>query len=362
MTTFPATPTSSRTLANRLAEGRMPLSEALSCSMILAENLRKLHDSGLANGAVSPSNIAIGGSGIELLPAQLPSGATPYTAPEVLDGHQPDARSDIFSFGAVVYEMLTGRPAFEGDSPAALAAAIVNSKPPSSGSPAADRLLAGCLAKDPSARLQRMQKVLLELKLLTVAVRRAEAPAPRVDQVEAVLNSHMQKLEAGMAERFEAHEKQISAIERGAVEAIATLRGEIAAFAAQVGTALERAATTESLEAAGERIVARVDERLESVAPRIGGLEQSVGGVIDRLLHIEEGLETLRQDGANLQKNVAADLQEFEQKLKSQASAIESVRTAMSQTDDLVERVVEALELLQSSVIESNEERAALAN
>jgi hypothetical protein len=98
------------------------------------------------------------------------------------------------------------------------------------------------------------------------------------------------------------------------------------------------------------------------VSQRIGGLEQSVAGVIDRLLHLEGSLESLRQDSAMLQKNVAADLQDSEQKLKSQASAIESVRTAMSQTDDLVERVVEALELLQSSVIERSEERAAMAN
>ena len=493
-----------------------------------------------------------------MLPALLPSGATPYSAPEVLEGRQPDSRSDIFSFGAVVYEMLTGRRAFEGDSPAALAAAIVNSKPPSSGSPAADRLLAGCLAKDPAARLQRMQKVLLELKLLTVAARRAEAPAPRVDQVEAVLSSHMRKLETGVAERLEEHQKRMSAIERSAIDAVTNLRGEIANLGAQVGSALGHAATTEAtsarfdthetriseversaidavtnlrgeianlgaqvgsalehtatteatsarfdthetriseversaidavtnlrgeianlgaqvgsalehaatteatsarfdthetriseversaidavtnlrgeiaslgaqvgsalehaatteatsarfdthetriseversaidavtnlrgeianlgaqvgfalekagpteaIDAAGERIVARVDQRLESVSQRIGGIEQSVGGVIDRLLHLEGSLDTLRQDSATLQKNVASDLQDFEQKLKSQASAIESVRTAMSQTDDLVERVVEALGVLQSSVIERNEERAAMAN
>ena len=360
MTNFSATPMT-HTLANRLAEGRIPLSEALSLSMILAETLRKLHDSGRVNGAVSPANIVVGGSGLELLPALLPSGATPYTAPEVLEGRQPDARSDIFSFGAVVYEMLTGRRAFEGDSPAALATAIVNSKPPSSGSPAADRLLAGCLAKDPLARLQRMQKVLLELKLLTVAARRAEAPA-RGDQFEAVVQGHLQKVEAGVAARFAAHDEIMSAIERNATDAAASLREEIAALGAQVGAALERAGSTEAIEAAGERITARVDDSLASVSQRMGGLEQSVAGAIDRLLHLEESLASLRQDSAMLQKNVAADLQDFEQKLKSQASAIESVRTAMSQTDDLVERVVEALELLQSSVIERSEERAAMAN
>jgi eukaryotic-like serine/threonine-protein kinase len=360
MTNFTTTPTPSRTLAQRLAEGRIPLSEALTCSMILAEALRKMHDSGRAHGAVSPSNIVIGGSGLELLPALLPSGATPYTAPEVLEGHQPDARSDIFSFGAVVYEMLTGRKAFEGDGPAALAAAIVNSKPPTSGSPAADRLLAGCLAKDPAARLQRMQKVLLELKLLTVAARRAEAPAARADQFDAAIGAHMQKLEARMVTRFEAHDRKMLDIERGAAEALTALHGQLTSLGIQVTSALEHAGSKEVMDAAEKRIADQVDQKTEAVGQRVGGVEQSVGSLIERLLHLEQGLDSVRQDSVMLQRNVAADLQEFEQKLKSQASAIESVRTAMAQTDDLVERVVEALELLQSSVIERSEERGTI--
>jgi eukaryotic-like serine/threonine-protein kinase len=361
MTTFSAAPASSRTLAQRLAEGRIPLSEALTFSMILAETLRKMHDSGHVHGAVSPANIVIGGSGLELLPALLPSGATPYSAPEVLDGRQPDARSDVFSFGAIVYEMLTGRRAFEGDSPAALAAAIVNSKPASSGSAAADRLLAGCLAKDPAARLQRMQKVLLELKLLTVAARRAEAP-PRGENLEAVLTGHVQQLETRVGTRFEAHEKKMFDLERSAAEALTNLRGQIAGMDAQLTSALERAGSTEAIDAAVRRLEAHVDQSLAGAVPRIDGMEQHLGAAIDRVTHLEQGLDALRQDTAVLHQEVVGDLKEFEQKLKSQASAIESVRTAMAQTDDLVERVVEALELLQSSVIERGEERAAMAS
>ena len=114
---------------------------------------------------------------MELLPAEHTEGAiTPYTAPELLEGHRADCGSDVFAFGAVVYEMFSGRRAFEGDGPAALSVAINTSTPPSCGIAAVDRLISNCLAKDPAARWQRMHKILMELKLLTVLARRAETP------------------------------------------------------------------------------------------------------------------------------------------------------------------------------------------
>ena len=153
-----------RTLAQRLAQGKIPAPEAGRYALILAEALRKIHDAGQVNGGVSPASIVLTGSSLELLPAAPTTGTvTPYTAPELLQGHAADSGSDIFAFGAVVYEMFSGRRAFEGDGPAALSAAINTSMPPSCGIPAVDRLIGNCLAKDPAARWQRMQKILLEL-------------------------------------------------------------------------------------------------------------------------------------------------------------------------------------------------------
>jgi len=85
--------------------------------------------------------------------AALPptSAVTPYTAPEVAAGGPPTARSDIFSFGAVAYEMLTGRPAFQGESPEVLAESILRSNPRPSGVPSADRFLR-CCSKGTRAR------------------------------------------------------------------------------------------------------------------------------------------------------------------------------------------------------------------
>src|SRR4051812_18922860 len=106
-----------RNLAQRMSEGRMPVAEVLRCAMQLGEALRRIHDAGQIHGAVTPANIAIGANGAELSPAapngSISGSSTGYTAPEILQGRPADARSDIFGFGAVLFEMLTGRRAFE---------------------------------------------------------------------------------------------------------------------------------------------------------------------------------------------------------------------------------------------------------
>jgi hypothetical protein len=78
---------------------------------------------------------------------------------------------------------------------------------------------------------------------------------------------------------------------------------------------------------------------------------------------IERTVEAMRRHASGLEYRVAADLVDIEQSLKVQSAAIESSRTAMSQTDDLVERVVEVLESLQTSVLEQagSDERSAFA-
>jgi predicted metal-dependent hydrolase len=83
-------------------------------------------------------------------------------------------------------------------------------------------------------------------------------------------------------------------------------------------------------------------------------VNDTVSGVNQRLAAAEQNMEEIRKHFTTLQENVAGDLHDFEQSLKTQAVAIESARTAMAQTDDLVERVVEALELLQSSVLDQH--------
>src|ERR1039457_3193709 len=113
------------TLGHLLADGPLPLPEAVRYAMMLAELLRQLHDSGRTCGAILPSNIDVTATGVELsvTPGQQ-AAITPYTAPEILHGQSPDSRSDIFAFGAIVHEMVIGRQAFAGDNADALAVSL----------------------------------------------------------------------------------------------------------------------------------------------------------------------------------------------------------------------------------------------
>jgi hypothetical protein len=373
-----------RTLALRMAEGKIPVSEALHYAMILAEALRKLHDAGKAHGGVTPSSIILSGTGVELIPSLGPlATVTPYAAPEVLQGETADSRSDIFSFGAIVFEMLTGRRAFDGENQSELKLALSNAAPPPSGSPSVDRLVTACVAKAPSARWQRMQKIILELKLLTVAARRAETPPPARGAAESALRAEIQQLEGRLSARLANYEKTTAAMQKTAAESVEDFKEHIAgihmqlaalqdrpvpepvnveALAQQIQGRLEGTIAAvaqqlgETVEAANQRHSAQVQEALGSTKRELAAqATETAEAVNQRVSGAEQNMEEIRKHFATLQENVAGDLHDFEKTLKVQGVAIDSARTAMAQTDDLVERVVEALELLQSSMIDQHE-------
>ena len=112
------------------------------------------------------------------------SGTIRYMAPEQIEGHEVDARSDLFSFGAVVFEMLTGRRAFDGDSGASVRAAILGHEPPPISSlqplvpPIVDDIVRRCLAKNPDERWQTAGDVVRELRraLESIVQVRTEGP------------------------------------------------------------------------------------------------------------------------------------------------------------------------------------------
>ena len=177
------------TLSARLKRGPLPVDQALRVAHDIVEALAAAHALGIVHRDLKPANIMLTTSGVKLLdfglarlrtPADivpddpltlegLVLGTIPYMAPEQLRGEDADARADLFAFGAVLHEMVTGRRAFAADSEAALIAAILEHDPPPLTTqqplaPAAlDRLVAACLAKDPAHRWQHAQDVALAL-------------------------------------------------------------------------------------------------------------------------------------------------------------------------------------------------------
>jgi serine/threonine protein kinase/Tol biopolymer transport system component len=187
------------TLAKRLQKGPLPLAEVLQYAIEISDGLDKAHRKGVTHRDLKPGNIMLTKSGTKLLdfglaklkqevaPAnvhlsELPTASDPltaqgsivgtlqYMAPEQLEGKEVDARTDIFAFGAVLYEMATGKRAFEGKSQASLIAAILEREPPPMSSlqpmtpPAFDRVVNRCLAKEPENRWQTACDLCEELK------------------------------------------------------------------------------------------------------------------------------------------------------------------------------------------------------
>ena len=210
----------------RLAKGPLPLKQALDCGIQVCDALEKAHRAGIVHRDLKPGNIMLTPSGAKLLdfglakpggllgsqtlthagpltpstptmnltalsgpPAALTQqgsivGTFQFMAPEVLQGHEADARSDIFSFGCVLYEMLTGRRAFEGKSQISVASAILEKDPEAvtktlpSAPPALDHVVHGCLAKDPETRWQSTADIARELRWIASGASGVSAPPP----------------------------------------------------------------------------------------------------------------------------------------------------------------------------------------
>lgn len=360
-------------LADRMASERMPVGEALRIGTSIVDELRQLHEQGTVHGALTPGLIEITETGVQLYAAAEPGAASVYTAPEVAAGKAADARSDIFSFGAIFYEMLTGRTAFEDGS----------QTPAPSGSPAVDRLMRGCLAAPPDARFQRVQKLLLELKLLTNVARRggsASTPAapvaPRAPHAPAVApppvpvpsaDSSMSDFERRIAARLEEQERSVASVAHVANEVLKALKEQQQPYSAPVRQpqALlvhtpvprmhSRSFSSSPLDGHPE---GRIERAIDELADRIARLDLVVGSAVERLQKLEQNLEAFDTDAAALRDSVTRDVRNFERILKAQSTAIESARTAMGQTDDLVERVVEALDSLQSMFVNTSDEQS----
>jgi len=213
------------TLASRLLKGPLPVEQVLKVAIEIADALEKAHRQGMIHRDLKPGNIMLTKSGAKLMDfglakarvvpgtasTNLPGGpltpSTPtlnvsiltspvaaltqkgaivgtfqYMAPEVLQGSEADARSDIFSFGCVLYEMATGNRAFDGKSQVGVLAAILEKEPEPISSaqpfapPALDRLIRNCLTKDPDQRWQSAHDLKVQLQTISEMGSKAGVP------------------------------------------------------------------------------------------------------------------------------------------------------------------------------------------
>jgi Tol biopolymer transport system component len=177
------------TLAQRLSRGRMRTEEALAVAVQIAAGLEEAHAKGVIHRDLKPSNVMLASDGrVKLVDFGLAKTAGPrpdasaepittvgvilgtarYMSPEQTMGEEIDARTDVWAFGCVLYEMLTARPAFKGGSVSEVLAAVLRDEPgwdalPADASPTVVRLLRRCLRRDPYRRLQHIGDARLEL-------------------------------------------------------------------------------------------------------------------------------------------------------------------------------------------------------
>jgi eukaryotic-like serine/threonine-protein kinase len=198
-------------LADRLKKGPLPLKQALEYGIEIAEALEKAHKSGIVHRDLKPGNIMLTKSGAKLLDFGLAKpahsmvamasssletmskpltgegkivGTFQYMAPEQVHGGNPDARTDIFALGSVLYEMVTGKRAFVGKSQISVMSAILEKEPepitatqPLAPS-ALEQVVRQCIAKDPDERIQTAHDVRLQLEWIRDAGSQAGMAVP----------------------------------------------------------------------------------------------------------------------------------------------------------------------------------------
>src|SRR5262245_6931547 len=183
------------TLRERLRRGPIPIDEALPIAKQIAVALEAAHEKGIIHRDLKPANVKITADGQvkvldfglarafderpesrvsdspTLISASVPGvilGTAAYMAPEQAKGRTADKRSDVWAFGAVLYEMLTGWRAFDGDDATEILAAVVKSEPdwsrlPVGTSPSIQKMVRRALKKDPSHRLANIQDARIEI-------------------------------------------------------------------------------------------------------------------------------------------------------------------------------------------------------
>jgi len=291
--------TSNRMVSEVLSmEGALPVDEALRYATSLAQAVRRMHQEGAVCGCLDPDHIVWNKNAVKLMQNGA-GGLTPYLSPEQARGESADARSDIFAFGAILYELLSGRKAFPASDPEELKKEILERSPaPLAGVPEEiSSLVSRCLEKRREARWQRMHSVLIELKLANATARQAHTAAEWKERV-----AHLRSQIAGQDGRLTAHQ-----------------------------------AAQESADAELRQSIQELEETIEGQGKQIAGIHETQAA-------IQESIAALRKGE------------------RIHATAIEAIEAAASQTDEVVEHVVEAFGLMHKSMVERGEAKVLLVS
>jgi Tol biopolymer transport system component len=195
-----------QSLRDRLRDGRLPIRKLTDYALQIARGLAAAHDRGIVHRDLKPDNIFITKDGrIKILDFGLAKltrpetsiedqtiesdpgtvlGTVGYMSPEQVRGKEADARSDLFSFGAVLYEMISGKRAFKGDSPVDTLSAILKEEPPELTRtnlhvpPALDRIVRHCLEKNPEERFRSAHDIAFDLELISSATTSVQPVRP----------------------------------------------------------------------------------------------------------------------------------------------------------------------------------------
>lgn len=194
-----------KTLADKVSTGALAEKEVLTLATQIAQTLQDSHEQGIVHRDLKPGNIMVSRKGlvkvldfglarllragevssVETVSKVTEAGGTlPYMAPEQLRGEAPDARSDIYAIGAVVYEMATGQRPFEAKLSTALADDILHKPPAPPGrlnpklSPKLEDIILKCLEKESDNRYQSARELAVDLRRLTTAASSAMVTAP----------------------------------------------------------------------------------------------------------------------------------------------------------------------------------------
>ena len=281
------------TLDTLLGATPLPADEALRHILKLAIALRSAHQEGRSFGVLDPSSIALEESRAVIEASD--AGFGPYAAPEVLAGGQPDTRSDVFVFGTIAYQLLTGRHPFPDgatEAPAPLEAGEL---------PGLDRVILRCLEQDPDQRWQNLRSVCIEMRLLSVAASRLGQAVKNGRSLMSELREQVRHLERVVDSRVDGAERNLTEVRESLSETRDYLR---TAFDFAEGHLRTQALTIESLQ--------------------------------QKIAHSDE---------------LAGQVAHMEVRLNKQGESITSAQMIAAETDELVERIVESIDSLQSFIL-----------